>query len=132
MFYDVRAVPRAGHDGRNRGGRRFSTAYPTRLEASEVTPEMLADPLLIVSRVEDAESDQPHSDTADELACAYAEVGILRVAVAERDAQILALQEALAAVGRDLEIADSKSGAAASLAEVVKAKPKATERKPAH
>lgn len=51
MQFAVRAVPREGHDGRNRDGRRFSSAHDTLLAADELTPGILADPLLIVTPV---------------------------------------------------------------------------------
>jgi len=51
MTYRVRAVPREGHDGRSRSGRRFYSAHWTELADHEVTPEIRTDPFLIVERI---------------------------------------------------------------------------------
>lgn len=51
MRYRVKAVPREGHDGRNRAGRRFFVAHWTELGEAELTPEIRDDPLLIVEPI---------------------------------------------------------------------------------
>ncbi len=54
MSYDVIARRRDGHIGFRRGGRFFSSEKLTRISDKAMTPEILAEPALIVMRVESA------------------------------------------------------------------------------
>ncbi len=54
MPYDVIARRRVGYTGFKRAGRVFSSSRPTRLSDTDMTPEILTEPALIVVRVKSA------------------------------------------------------------------------------
>jgi len=95
MRYRVRAVQREGFDGRHRSGRHFSSAHWTILEEGEVTPEILADPLLIV------EPDTPVEDAPDPVEAVRSE---LQASLDEAVTTVVVLREVVDALKSEVAL----------------------------